>query len=87
MEYVGKYTIWVLPKILVPQNGWFISWKTLLKWMIWGYIPLFLEAPIFEYINPMGLSLKLEGLSNRSDSSRCHATFGIGHIGTFQQLL
>ena len=19
------------------QNGWFISWKTLLKWMIWGY--------------------------------------------------
>ncbi len=20
-----------------PQNGWFISWKPLLKWMIWGY--------------------------------------------------
>ena len=20
-----------------PQNGWIISWKTLLKWMIWGY--------------------------------------------------
>ena len=27
----------VNPKIGVPQNGWFISWKTLLKWMIWGY--------------------------------------------------
>jgi hypothetical protein len=20
-----------------PQNGWFILWKILLKWMIWGY--------------------------------------------------
>ena len=28
---------WMFPKIGVPQNGWFISWKTLLKWMIWGY--------------------------------------------------
>ena len=28
--------IWVFPKIGGPQNGWFI-WKTLLKWMIWGY--------------------------------------------------
>ena len=29
----------VNPKIGVfyPQNGWFISWKTLLKLMIWGY--------------------------------------------------
>ena len=26
----GKYIyIWVFPKIGVPQNGWFISWKTL----------------------------------------------------------
>ena len=30
----------------MPQNGWFISWKILLKWMIWG-VPLFLETPIF----------------------------------------
>ena len=30
------FLIWVFPKIGVPQNGWFI-WKTLLKWMIWGY--------------------------------------------------
>ena len=29
--------IWVFPKIGVPQNGLFISWKTLLKWMIWEY--------------------------------------------------
>jgi len=30
----------VFPKIGVPQNGWFVMeniWKTLLKWMIWGY--------------------------------------------------
>ena len=27
---------WVFPKIGIPQNGRFI-WKTLLKWMIWGY--------------------------------------------------
>ena len=33
-------------KILVPQNGWFISWKTLLNWMIWVVLPLFLETPI-----------------------------------------
>ena len=34
------------PKIGVgPQNGWFISWKTLLKLMIWG-VHLFLETPI-----------------------------------------
>ena len=40
---------WMFPKIGVPQNGWFLSWKTLLKLMIWGYhyvnyVPLFLEA-------------------------------------------
>ena len=30
---------WRFPKIggFYPQNGWFISWKTLLKLMIWGY--------------------------------------------------
>ncbi len=33
---------WLFPKIKVPQNGWFISWKTLLKWMIWG-----VKTPIF----------------------------------------
>ena len=31
----------VNPKIVVPQNGWFISWKTLLKLMIWGFSPYF----------------------------------------------
>ena len=30
----------VFPKIGVgPQNGWWKSWKTLLKWMIWGGKP------------------------------------------------
>ena len=37
--------MWMFPKIGVgPQNGWFISWKTLLKWMIWGY-HYFLKHP------------------------------------------
>ena len=30
------FSIWGFPKIVVPQNGWFIR-ETLLKWMIWGY--------------------------------------------------
>ena len=40
--------IWVFPKIGVPQNGWFImdNPETLLKWMILGGPPLFLETPI-----------------------------------------
>ena len=29
-------SIWAFPKIVVPQNGWFIM-ENLLKWMIWGY--------------------------------------------------
>ena len=39
----------VNPKIGVfnPQNGWFISWKTLLKGMIWEVFPLFLETSIY----------------------------------------
>ena len=37
--------IWVFPKILVPQNGWFIMWKTPLKWMIWGAHPYFWKHP------------------------------------------
>ena len=39
---------WVFPKIGVPQNGWFISWKTLLKWMIWGYHYFWKHPPIFK---------------------------------------
>ena len=35
-----------VPKIVVPQNGWFI-WKTLLKWMIWGENPLFSETSLW----------------------------------------
>ncbi len=39
-----------------PQNGWFISWKTLLKWMIWGVFPLFLETPIYIHLLPGSLT-------------------------------
>ena len=41
ITYLGRYerytkkSMWVFPKIVVPQNGW-SWWKTLLKWMIWG---------------------------------------------------
>ena len=38
-------SLWGFPKIMVPQNGWWKSWKTLLKWMIWGY-HYFLETPL-----------------------------------------
>ncbi len=47
----GKHTMrWcpmgVEPKIGgKPQNGWFISWKTLLKLMIWGAHPYFWKHP------------------------------------------
>ena len=33
-----------------PVNGWFISWKILLKWMIWGH-PYFRNPP---KIDPSG---------------------------------
>ncbi len=38
----------VFPKIGVPKNGWFISWKTLLKWMFWGY-PYFWKHPSMKW--------------------------------------
>ncbi len=52
---------WMFPKIGVPQNGWFISWKTLLKLMIWGVFPLFLETPtcwmfrMFQNVNTLNV--------------------------------
>ena len=45
-----RWHIWMLPKIGVPQNGWFISWKTLLKLMIWGY-HFFGKHPYESYVN------------------------------------
>ena len=39
--------VWVFPKIKVPQNGWFIMDFPLLKLMIWGENPLFLETSIY----------------------------------------
>ena len=37
--------LWVSPKMGVPQNDG-LQWKNLLKWMIWGVFPLFLETPL-----------------------------------------
>ncbi len=46
---IQKMHVYLNPKIHIieakiggfetPQNGWFISWKTLLKWMIGGFSP------------------------------------------------
>ena len=41
------YNIWVFPKIMVPQNGWFIMENPIKHGMIWGVFPLFLETPIY----------------------------------------
>ena len=51
----------VEPKIggFYPQNGWFISWKTLLKWMIWGVFPLFSETPRSVGFFVLGISYEL----------------------------
>ena len=38
--------IWVFPKIMVPQNGWFIMENTI-KMDDLGGPPLFLETPIY----------------------------------------
>ena len=47
-EICWTFNIWVFPKIRgTPQNGWFISWKTLLKWMIWRY-PYFWKHPYIQ---------------------------------------
>ena len=37
-----------------PQNGWFISWKSLWKWMIWGFSHIFgtthfINLQVFSY--------------------------------------
>ena len=40
------FLTWVFPKIRVPQNGWWKSWKTFLKWMIWGYHHLRKHPPV-----------------------------------------
>ena len=42
-----------------PQNGWFISWKIQLKWMIWGY-PYFRKPPyIYIYVYHIALNRQL----------------------------
>ena len=48
MEVLSIHIMGVEPKIGAKknQNGWLISWKTLLTWDDLG-VPLFLETPIY----------------------------------------
>ena len=51
-------SIWVFPKIVVPQNGWFMR-ENPIKMDDLG-VPLFLETPIYEKLKFFnGLSLLL----------------------------
>ena len=49
IEVIRGFYMGVEPKIggFYPQNGWWKSWKTLLKWDDLG-VPLFLETPIYK---------------------------------------
>ena len=47
---IGDTIMWVFPKIGVPKNGWWKSWKTLLKLMISG-----VKNPIFGPLNTLSL--------------------------------
>ena len=48
METSNSLLYGVFPKIGIPQNGWF-TWKTRLKWMIWGY-HYFRKHPIYRVL-------------------------------------
>ena len=53
---------WVFPKILVPQNGWFIMENPMNKWMIWGY-PYFWKHPHYFPINKLVKQLVYKNLT------------------------
>ena len=49
----------------IPQNGWFIFWKTLLKWMIWGAHPYFWKHPNVSQFVDVPMIVHLAGVSEQ----------------------
>ena len=55
---------------VLPQNGWWKSWKTLLKWMIWGY-HYFRKHPYNSYTIPQRFVLQKPPWSLSVSRSLC----------------
>ena len=71
----------VEPKIggFYPQNGWFFSWKTLLKWTIWVVLPLFLvQHPYGKPRYPESTLLQRKPLSCWRDPLEPHLSTRLG---------
>ena len=73
--------IWMFPKIGVPQNRWFIKWKTLVKLMIWGY-HYFWKHPYASGWKKTCFYLNLKGLAI-PQSMVCRLSFQPRISGTF----
>ena len=61
---IWKTRVWVFPRIVVPQNGWFIINGKPYEQMDDLGVPLFLEIPIFHvYIGcgPLQVTVANEG--------------------------
>ena len=57
--------IWVVPKIVVPQNGWFIM-ENLFKWMIWGYHYFRKHPCIYVYIHSIYIIIIIINISPKA---------------------
>ena len=65
----------MFPKIVVPQNGWWKSWKTLLKWMTWGFSPYFWFNTQMELYNPYLTRLVTSRVLLQPPRQWCHGGY------------